>query len=58
MDRKRVIKALSSAHIKATGAKTTFTVGEELGRGGNGATFVVKSAKQELVRNSMFLLTA
>jgi serine/threonine protein kinase len=49
MDRKRVIKALSSANIKATGAKTTFTVGKELGRGGNGATFVVKSAKQELV---------
>jgi serine/threonine protein kinase len=49
MDRNRIIKALSRATIKATGAKTTFSVGKELGRGGNGATFAVTSAKQELV---------
>jgi len=49
MDRNRIIKALSKAKIKATGARTTFNVADELGRGGNGVTFVVRSAKQELV---------
>jgi|GEM_PF-2165132 len=49
MDRNRIIKALSRATIKTTNGKTTFSVGKELGRGGNGATFAVTSAKQELV---------
>jgi serine/threonine protein kinase len=49
MDRKRIIKALSKLRIKPTGARTTFSVADELGRGGNGATFLVKSSKQELV---------
>lgn len=49
MDRNRIIKALSKASIKATGGRTTFRVGAELGRGGNGATFVVRSVKRELV---------
>src|SRR5258708_2944919 len=49
MDRNRIIKALSRATITATGGRTAFIVGKELGRGGNGATFAVTSAKQELV---------
>jgi serine/threonine protein kinase len=49
MDRKRIIKALSSAKIRADGTRTMFGVAEELGRGGNGAAFVVKSTKKELV---------
>lgn len=49
MDRNRIIKALSRATITPTSGKTTFSVGKELGRGGNGATFAVTSAKQELV---------
>ncbi len=49
MDRNRIIKALSSLKIKAEGARTEFVVAKELGRGGNGAAFVVKSPKRELV---------
>lgn len=49
MDRNRIIKALSNARIKVKGARTTFDVAAELGRGGNGVTFVVKSPRKELV---------
>ena len=49
MDRNRIIKAISAASIKADGARTTFGVGTELGRGGNGAAFLVRSAHKELV---------
>jgi len=49
MHRNRIIKALSKANIKADGSRTTFVVGEELGRGGNGTAFVVKSPRRELV---------
>ena len=49
MDRNRIIKAIAKANIKADGARTTFDVNKELGRGGNGVTFVVKSPRKELV---------
>lgn len=49
MDRNRIIKALSKAQVKAEGARTTFDVAEELGRGGNGVTFVVRSPRRQLV---------
>jgi serine/threonine protein kinase len=49
MDRKRIIKALSTAKIKADNTRTIFGVAEELGQGGNGAAFVVKSSKKEFV---------
>ena len=49
MDRSRIIKAISTAKIRANGSRTEFVVTEELGRGGNGAAFVVKSSHRELV---------
>ena len=49
MDRNRIIKALAAAKIKADGVRTEFRVAEELGRGGNGVTFVVRSSRRELV---------
>jgi len=49
MDRTRIINAIAKVDIKADGARTTFDVEKELGRGGNGVTFVVKSPRKELV---------
>jgi serine/threonine protein kinase len=49
MDRNRIIKALQSATIKPDGARAEFLVAEQLGRGGNGAAFVVRSSRKELV---------
>jgi serine/threonine protein kinase len=49
MDRNRIIKALAGIKIKADGMRTEFRVAEELGRGGNGAAFVVRSSRRELV---------
>jgi len=49
MDRNRIIRALASAKVIADGSKTTFGVSKELGRGGNGAAFIVKSTGKELV---------
>lgn len=49
MDRNRIIKAIAKVNIKADGARTTFDIIKELGRGGNGVTFIVKSPRKELV---------
>src|SRR5262249_49440003 len=49
VDRKRIINALASCSISADNARTEFQVTEELGRGGNGAAFVVRSSRRELV---------
>lgn len=49
MDRNRIIKTLAKATIQADGQRTVYQVAKELGRGGNGVAFVVKSPKKELV---------
>ena len=49
MDRNRIIKALSKAEIKPDGSRTVFGVSKELGRGGNGVAFIVRSPHKELV---------
>ena len=43
MDRNRVIKKLRSLTIAPEGKRTSYRVQKELGRGGNGAAFIVKS---------------
>ncbi len=43
MDRNRVISKLRSVRIVPAGKRTTYRVFKELGRGGNGAAFIVKS---------------
>lgn len=49
MDRDRIIKKLAKSTIQADKQRTTYLVSKELGQGGNGVAFVVKSAKRELV---------
>jgi serine/threonine protein kinase len=49
VDRNRIIKTLAKATIQADGQRTAYQVTKELGRGGNGVAFVVKSPKKELV---------
>ncbi|WP_263358641.1 serine/threonine-protein kinase [Acidicapsa ligni] len=49
MDRNRIINKLAKATIQADKQRTTYQVSKELGRGGNGVAFVVKSATKELV---------
>ena len=49
MDRTRIIKALSRAQIKPDGSRTAFGISKELGRGGNGVAFIIRSAHKELV---------
>jgi serine/threonine protein kinase len=49
MDRNRIINKLAKATVQADGQRTAYRVSKELGRGGNGVAFVVKSPKKELV---------
>lgn len=49
VDRNRIISKLAKATIQADGQRTTYQIAKELGRGGNGVAFVVKSPKKELV---------
>ncbi len=49
MDRDRIIKKLAKSTIQADKQRTSYQVSKELGRGGNGVAFVVKSATRELV---------
>lgn len=49
MDRDRIIKKLAKSTIQADKHRTVYQVSKELGRGGNGVAFVVKSATRELV---------
>jgi serine/threonine protein kinase len=49
MDRNRIINKLAKSEIHADRQRTAYQVGKELGRGGNGVAFVVKSPSKELV---------
>ena len=49
MDRNRIINKLAKSTIQADKQRTTYQVLKELGQGGNGVAFVVKSATRELV---------
>lgn len=48
MDRNRILKQLRGKEIQADGKRTVFQVDRELGQGGNGAAFVVKSSAKQL----------